>query len=627
MMYINKLPLKKEKELQFVETTPYGIEYVNALHVPDTFSNTRKVCIVDSGYDVNHPDLPSDPALITGESFVNGFEWNTDESSHGTHVAGTIVALGGNDMGVTGVIRNGSLRLHISKVFDASGSTSTSTVLAGFESCVKAESNVINMSLGGGGFDQAFADAIADAYSFGILTFASSGNSYDSALSYPASYRFVTSVASITKTYERSLFSSYNDQVDLCAPGSEVLSTVPGGSYAIYSGTSMACPHVAGVAALVWSYYPQLQHDKLRKILEETATNLPLGQSDGYDVEFGHGLVNALEALELVKANIIPTMSPIPSITPSLSQLPSTSSLPSSGPTLFCPNGVDFNIIIFTDEWPDETSWTIRDANDIVVMESDRFTLPSTVYEKRSCLPLTDTCGGSDYSFTIYDSHGDGLCCEWGQGYYRIVLEGEEISSGRSFASSETTSLCRRSRSPTTTPSLSMVPSISSHPSLSSSPSYIPSLSFEPSSTPSAFCLDSVLVKVNIYTDNFPDETSWDIKNDKNVVVQSSSNFTRKFSMHEEVVCLSQSDFCKETSFAFTIYDSWGDGLCCEFGDGFYEVYVNGEKVGSGSSFESSETLSLCGETKPPKSAASLKGEFKEMKWMAALLFLLMELF
>lgn len=312
ILYINNTTLRDEEKIQMAETTPYGIKYVKAMNVQDDNSSTRKVCIVDSGYDINHPDLPNNPA-ISGQSFVPGYDWDTDEVSHGTHVAGTIMALGGNGIGVKGVIRNGLLKVHISKVFDASGSAFTSTVIAGFESCVEAGSNVINMSLGGGGFNKVFADAIANAYELGVLTFAAAGNSGDSTLSYPASYPFVTSVASITNTYDRSSFSTFNDDVDLCAPGSGIVSTIPGGLYASYSGTSMACPHVVGVAALVWSHYPQLHHDKLRKILEETATDLPLGKNDGYDVEFGHGLVNALASLEAVSG--VPTMSPIPSAT------------------------------------------------------------------------------------------------------------------------------------------------------------------------------------------------------------------------------------------------------------------------------------------------------------------------
>jgi serine protease len=186
---------------------------------------------------MGHEDLPFDDTntQITGESFVSGYDWSTDEHSHGSHAVGIIAAIGGNDIGVKGVIRNGNVKLHISKVFDASGRAPWSTIIAGFESCVQNGANVVNMSLGGGDYTQSFADAIEDANTAGIVTFASSGNSYGTHYNYPASYPFVLSVGSITESYERSPFSTYNDEVDLCAPGSSVLSTTPNDKYAYYS--------------------------------------------------------------------------------------------------------------------------------------------------------------------------------------------------------------------------------------------------------------------------------------------------------------------------------------------------------------------------------------------------------
>lgn len=311
------------------ESIPYGIGHVKALLVDDDKAGDRKVCIVDSGYDMGHSDLPNDRSLFTGESFVNGYSWDTDENSHGTHVAGTIVALGGNGRGVVGVIRNGRTKLHISKVFSASGSAYTSTIIAGFESCVANGANVINMSLGGGGYNSGFANAIAAAETAGALTFASSGNSGYGNLNYPASYPYVISVASITESYERSSFSTYNALVDLCAPGSSVLSTIPGGGYASYSGTSMASPHAAGVAALVWSHYPTLPNHRLRNILQATANDLGEGGRDDY---YGHGLINAEEAFNAVVSSFVPTVSPGPSVSPSTSAPTSTPS--TSAPTV-----------------------------------------------------------------------------------------------------------------------------------------------------------------------------------------------------------------------------------------------------------------------------------------------------
>ena len=157
---------------------------MNAELVSDDHVANRKVCVIDSGYDMGHEDLPVDVtdntgSLITGTSFVPGFDWSTDENSHGTHVTGTIVALGDNGKGVKGVIRNGNLKLHIAKVFDASGSTSCSTLIDAIEDCVANDANVINMSLGGSSPCPSMDEAIADAYNDDdIITFAASGNSY-----------------------------------------------------------------------------------------------------------------------------------------------------------------------------------------------------------------------------------------------------------------------------------------------------------------------------------------------------------------------------------------------------------------------------------------------------------------
>lgn len=318
--YIDRISSRLRRQViqQDQETTyHYGFAYVRAEEVSDDNASSMKVCVVDSGYDLSHPDLPSDTTtpLITGESFVPGYDWSTDENSHGTHVTGIIAALGENSAGVKGIIRNGRLKLHISKVFDASGSSSWSSILAGFESCLINGANVINLSLSGNTPYQSFQDAIEDSYlNHGSLIFASSGNSPQNGGSttteennYPASYKYVTSVASINSDYSPSTFSTYNDKVDISAPGSSIQSTVPGGGYAYYSGTSMACSHAAGVAALVWSSFPMLPHSSLIHILETTAMRyLPLddGKEEYYDIQYGHGLINAKKAYDAASCSM-----------------------------------------------------------------------------------------------------------------------------------------------------------------------------------------------------------------------------------------------------------------------------------------------------------------------------------
>jgi serine protease len=111
------------------ETEPYGIDLINALKVSDEFVNNKKVCIIDSGYDINHPDLPSG-STVTGAQDGGAGIWSKDGFGHGTHVAGTIAAMGHNGKGVMGVARNGELNIHIVRIFGDGGTwTWTSTFL------------------------------------------------------------------------------------------------------------------------------------------------------------------------------------------------------------------------------------------------------------------------------------------------------------------------------------------------------------------------------------------------------------------------------------------------------------------------------------------------------------------
>jgi len=172
------------------------------------------------------------------------------------------------------------------------------------------------MSLGSLYFSQLENDAYQRIANDGVLLVAAAGNNNNDAYSYPASYTSVMSVAALDSENNRAYFSTYNDQVDIAAPGLYVKSTLPQNKYGVMSGTSMATPHVAGVAALIWSHSPNSSAREIREILEETAQDLgPIGRDDYY----GHGLVRADLAVELLLSGNFtlhptqtPTMSPIP---------------------------------------------------------------------------------------------------------------------------------------------------------------------------------------------------------------------------------------------------------------------------------------------------------------------------
>jgi subtilisin family serine protease len=242
------------------------------------------VGIIDTGIDYNHPDLQANIWKNPGESGNgretngidddgNGFvdDWRGwdfanndndpfDDNRHGTHVAGTIGAVTGNGTGVAGI--NWNVGLIGLKFLTASGSGSTSDAIEAILYAIQMNIPVLNNSWGGGGFSQALADAIDAANQAGILFVAAAGNeskNTDTNANYPSNYTSenIISVASTDHSDVLSSFSNYGIvTVDLAAPGSAILSTVPGNSYQSLSGTSMATPHVAGVAALLRAQYP-----------------------------------------------------------------------------------------------------------------------------------------------------------------------------------------------------------------------------------------------------------------------------------------------------------------------------------------------------------------------------------
>lgn len=283
------------KRYLLAESTPYGIDMVQALQVPDNLVSNRKVCIIDTGYTLNHPDLIN--SGVTGDD-GNGSNdtgnWYEDGNGHGTHVAGTISAIGGNNQGVVGVNRNGQLKLHIVKVFNNSGTWAYgSDLVAAINQCQAAGANITSMSLGGSGQSTVERQAFEQSYAAGMLHIAAAGNGGNSSLSYPASYDAVVSVAAVDSSGAKASFSQYNNQVEIAAPGVNVNSTWRDGGYKSISGTSMATPHVSGVAALVWSHYSQCNNTQIRNALNNTATDKGTA---GRDVNFGFGIINAKAA-------------------------------------------------------------------------------------------------------------------------------------------------------------------------------------------------------------------------------------------------------------------------------------------------------------------------------------------
>ena len=429
------------------QSTPYGISMVQADQISEGPSvGNVKVCVIDSGYFVGHEDLQD--GNISG--YPSG--WDTDGCGHGSHVAGTISALA-NSVGVVGVLRSGSVPLHIVKVFGSNCVWAyASDLIDALTRCRNAGAKVVSMSLGGGSPSAAEETAFQNAWNAGVLSVAAAGNGGNTAFSYPASYSSLISVAAVDSAKNVASFSQKNSQVDLAAPGVAVLSTVPfadtntvtvggvtyagtwienaarsngvtgslvgggtctaagswagqvvlcerggisfydkvhnvqlgggvgaviynnvaggfsgtlgagntstipaiglsqadgqtlvgklgqsatvvsradaGSGYEAWSGTSMATPHVSGVAALVWSHNPTWTNAQIRSALEATAEDRGTA---GRDDSYGYGIVRAKAALDSLNGGP-PPPTPTPTPTPAVST-PTPTRTPTATPT------------------------------------------------------------------------------------------------------------------------------------------------------------------------------------------------------------------------------------------------------------------------------------------------------
>jgi hypothetical protein len=261
------------------------------------------VAIVDTGIDYNHPDL--DGNYVGGADFVNNDSDPMDDHGHGTHVAGTVAAEDDN-LGVVGVAPKALL--YGVKVLSNTGSGSWSNIIAGIQWAVDNGIQVTNNSYGGSAYPGTIVQSAFDnSYAQGVLHVAAAGNSgacppSGDTVGYPAKFASVIAVAATSSTDARACFSSTGPAVEIAAPGSSINSTRRGGGYTSMSGTSMASPHVAGVAALVIAA-SEMTNVQVRQRLVETADDLG---APGRDELFGFGLVDADDAAAAAPVNQAP---------------------------------------------------------------------------------------------------------------------------------------------------------------------------------------------------------------------------------------------------------------------------------------------------------------------------------
>ncbi|RHW35916.1 serine protease [Lysinibacillus yapensis] len=253
---LHLIPYQVNAVFEEVSEVPKGIELIAA---PKIWENSKgkgiTVAILDTGCDVTHPDLNG--RIIGGRNFTDDDHGKpdvyTDYNGHGTHVAGTIAAIH-NGTGVVGVAPEANLL--IVKVLNKAGSGQYDWIINGINYAVEQRVDIISMSLGGSVDVPELRQAIQNAIANQILVVCAAGNEGDGQsssdeLGYPGCYNEVISVGSVNLLRHSSKFSNSNNEVDLVAPGEEILSTYLNGTYAKLSGTSMATPHVSGALALI----------------------------------------------------------------------------------------------------------------------------------------------------------------------------------------------------------------------------------------------------------------------------------------------------------------------------------------------------------------------------------------
>ncbi|GIV96932.1 MAG: peptidase S8 [Herpetosiphonaceae bacterium] len=271
-----------------------------------TGSDQIVIALLDTGVSPSHEDLRD--KLVSGFNAITGSGDFGDDEGHGTYTAGVAAASTDNGTGVAGVCWN--CRIMPIKVLDSHGIGSSASLVKGIRYAADNGARIISMSLGGAERSQAEEDAVNYAYSKGALIIAASGNSggKGNPTIYPAAFDHVLAVAATGNTDQVTGFSSYGPYVDIAAPGVGIWSTLwqdGSDTYGVANGTSASCPHVAGVAGLILSIWPELSPDHLAQILMATADDIGVPGRDDYN---GYGRLNAFRAVSAARDRQIPDL-------------------------------------------------------------------------------------------------------------------------------------------------------------------------------------------------------------------------------------------------------------------------------------------------------------------------------
>jgi thermitase len=289
----------------------WGLSQIDAPAAWDVSHGSSAViiAIVDTGIDGTHVDLAG--KVLAGWNFVSPSaipaDSDSDDAGHGTHCAGIAAAVTNNSVGIAGLAP--SARLMPVKVLDSSGTGSYEDVALGVRYAADHGARVINLSLGGTDPSDTLREAVNYALGRGCLLSCAAGNAVgglsEYGIMYPAQYAMA--VGATDSWDARAWFSKYGPQLSVVAPGQSIYSTLPGGFYGSLSGTSMAAPHVSGLAALLWGACPLESNVEVRHVIESTADDLG---SPGWDQEFGYGRIDARAAIGYY-ISLVPRPSPL----------------------------------------------------------------------------------------------------------------------------------------------------------------------------------------------------------------------------------------------------------------------------------------------------------------------------
>lgn len=303
--------LRREPGVDFVEpnyvfksfATPNDTQYSEQWALPRVSapagwdvtkgSDQIKVAVLDTGVDLDHPDLTS--RLVPGEDFTQNDSSPTDDNGHGTHIAGIIGATTDNSEGVAGITWN--TKIMPIKVLNSRGEGTSWDVSLGIYYAVDNGASIINSSFGSHIYSQALAEAVQYAYEHRRLVVAAAGNDGTTSLNYPAGNDHVLGVGASDSQDRRASFSNHNSSIDVVAPGVDIYSTYKSGlrhTYANGSGSSMAAAFVTGQAALIMGANSTLSPDEVSNIIKSSATDLG---SAGTDTEYGSGRINLASSL------------------------------------------------------------------------------------------------------------------------------------------------------------------------------------------------------------------------------------------------------------------------------------------------------------------------------------------